>query len=98
MKVRARRWVIATFLLVPLSIPVGLAEAGDPVLSHDAERKSGDAKITILLNTLPLDFPNKDITEGSMGYLNLAAQLMIGHARPPITPDQVKIYWHAPAA
>lgn len=26
-----------------------------------------------------------------------SSHVMIGQARPPITPDQVKIYWHPPA-
>lgn len=27
----------------------------------------------------------------------VSSHIMIGQARPPITPDQVKIYWHPPA-
>jgi hypothetical protein len=27
----------------------------------------------------------------------VSSHIMIGQARPPIAPDQVRIYWHAPA-
>jgi hypothetical protein len=63
------------------------------IMSHDGYkpvmvqvRSKGDGVMRILL---------LGVVAALVGCVS--SHVMIGQARPPITPDQVKIYWHPPA-